>query len=67
MRLYVYALHLIVYGNFDRNSAVNMKDLKQFTEYWLLTDCNEMADADYNGDCKVNFYEFSLLAENWLK
>jgi len=56
-----------VYGDFDRNSVVDMKDLKQFTEYWLLTDCNEMTDADYNGDCKVNFYEFALLAENWLK
>lgn len=54
------------YGDFDRSDIVDTKDLSQFTEYWLVSDCNQLADADYNGDCKVNFHEFALLAENWL-
>jgi pectate lyase len=54
------------YGDFDRSGTVDMKDMTQFVDYWLVADCNELADADYNGDCKVNGYEFSLLAKNWL-
>jgi hypothetical protein len=42
-----------------------MNDLSQFVDYWLVTDCNQLADADYDGDCNVNNYEFSLLADNW--
>jgi pectate lyase len=55
------------YGDFDRNDTVDMKDFAQFVEYWLVNDPNQIADADYNGDGIVNFYEFALFAENWLK
>jgi pectate lyase len=56
------------YGDFDRNGIVDMKDFKQFVEeYWLVDDCEQTADADYDGDCTVDFYEFALLAQNWLK
>ena len=56
------------YGDFDRNDIVDMYDLKQFVEeYWLVDDCEQTADADYDGDCTVDFYEFALLAQNWLK
>jgi pectate lyase len=54
------------YGDFDRNGTVDMKDLKQFVDsYWLNEDIEQIADADYNGDGIVNFYEFALLAGNW--
>lgn len=56
-----------VYGDFDGDGKVASDDLSSFVNYWLMTDCNAMANADYDRDCKVNFYEFSLLAENWLK
>jgi hypothetical protein len=54
------------YGDFDRSGFVDMNDFAQFARYWPINDCNQLFDADYNGDCKVNFYEFSLFAENWL-
>ncbi len=55
-----------VYGDFNRNDVVDMNDLKQFAEdYWLVNDSNQIADADYDGDGIVNFYEFALLAGNW--
>jgi pectate lyase len=57
-----------VYGDFDRNGVVDMEDFRQFVEeYWLVDDCEQTADADYDGDCTVDFYEFALLAQNWLK
>jgi len=54
------------YGDFDISGFVDMNDFAQFAEYWQVNDCNQIADADYDGDCEVNFYEFSLFAENWL-
>ena len=56
-----------VYGDFDRNGEVNLYDLDTFADYWLMTDCNAIADTDYDNDCNVNFYEFSLMAENWME
>jgi hypothetical protein len=38
-----------------------MDDLGEFAGYWLTN----AADADYDGDGIVDFYEFSLLAANW--
>ena len=57
-----------VYGDFDRNGIVNMDDLATFVDYyWLVDDCDAIADADYDYDCEVNFYEFAVLAENWMQ
>jgi pectate lyase len=55
------------YGDFNRNGWVMMNDLAQFTQYWMVTDCNAIRDADYNGDCNIDFYEFALFSGNWLK
>jgi pectate lyase len=55
------------YGDFDRSGVVTFSDLSQFSQYWLVTDCNAIVDADYDGNCNVNFYEYALLSGNWLK
>ena len=52
-----------VYGDFDRDSKVEIDDLKTFANYWLTDD----PEADYDGDGIVDFYEFSLLAGNWMQ
>ncbi len=54
-----------VYGDFDINGVVDGNDLETFTDYWL--DTTDIDDADYDGDGNVNFYEFALLAANWLQ
>jgi pectate lyase len=54
------------YGDFDRSGFVDMKDFATFANYWGITDCEQLWNADKNGDCKVDFYEVSLLAEHWL-
>ncbi len=51
------------YGDFTRNNTVDIDDLAEFADYWLT----DVADADYDSDGIVSFYEFSLLAEIWLK
>jgi len=56
-----------VYGDFDRSGIVDMNDLATFTGYWLVDDCNAIADADYYPDCIVNFREFGLMAESWMQ
>jgi pectate lyase len=56
-----------VYGDFDRSGKVDRKDLATLANYWLVTDCNAITDADYYPDCIVNFREFALMAESWLK
>jgi pectate lyase len=52
-----------VYGDFDRDGKVEMDDLGTFADYWLTDD----PEADYNGDGLVNFYEFALMAGNWIQ
>jgi pectate lyase len=52
-----------VYGDFDRDGKVEIDDLATFAHYWLTAD----PEADYDGDGMVDFYEFSLLAENWMQ
>jgi hypothetical protein len=42
-----------------------MNDLADFTEVWLDANCQETSAIDLDGDCIVNFYEFSAMAENW--
>ncbi len=55
-----------LYGDFTSDGTVNFDDLIIFSESWLVTDCNNVG-LDWNGDCTIDFYEFSLLARNWLE
>ena len=56
-----------LYGDFTGNGIVEMNDLPDFLDFWLVDDCNETTGVDLDGNCIVNFYEFSVLAENWLQ
>ncbi len=56
-----------LYGDFTGNDIVDMNDLPEFVESWLQDGCIETAELDLNGDCIINFYEFSVLAQNWLE
>ena len=56
-----------LYGDFTGNGIVEIADLPDFLDYWLEDDCYETAGLDLDDNCIVNFYEFSVLAENWLK
>ncbi len=56
-----------LYGDFTGNKIVKLDDLAEFATYWLLENCTETAGVDLNGDCIVNFDEFSVLADNWMK
>ncbi len=56
-----------LYGDFTGNGIVEMNDLPDFLDFWLVDDCDETYGLDLNGDCIVNFYEFSVLAQNWLE
>lgn len=54
------------YGDFDRSGFVDMKDFATFANYWGMTDCDQLWNADYNGDCKVDSNELSQIAKHWL-
>ncbi len=56
-----------LYGDFTGNGIVAMNDLPDFLDFWLIDDCYETAGMDLDNNCIVNFYEFSVLAENWLE
>jgi hypothetical protein len=56
-----------IYGKFTGSETIELDDLVCFFNYWLLNDCSETAGLDLDGDCNVNFYEFAVLAQNWLQ
>jgi oligosaccharide reducing-end xylanase len=57
-----------LYGDFTGNGIVEMNDLPTFFNYWLVNDCNEFTmGVDLDENCIVNFYEFAVLAQNWLQ
>jgi rhamnogalacturonan endolyase len=56
----------VLYGDLTGDNIVDIDDLSEFSKSWLVTDCNDVG-LDWNDDCIINFYEFSLLAQNWLK
>jgi hypothetical protein len=58
---------LPISGDFTGDGFVDVKDLGNFCEFWLQTNCNEIAGLDLNNDCIINLYEFSLMARNWLE
>lgn len=58
-------------GDFACPDGVDIKDLGAFAPKWLLMDCdvsnNYCGRIDINKNSIVNFEDFFVLAENWLK
>jgi hypothetical protein len=54
-----------LYGDFDDSGTVSIDDLAEFAAMWLQGDCIQTSHMDLDGDCVINFYEFSQFAKNW--
>lgn len=56
-----------IYGDFTGDNIIDMYDLSELLELWLEDDCSETVEMDLNGDCTINFYEFTTLTQNLQK
>ncbi len=58
-----------LYGDLTYDNRVDMNDLPEFCEVWLVEDCNnnDILELDLDDDCTINFYEYSFFAQNWLE
>jgi hypothetical protein len=54
-------------GDCHADGVVDWLDLACLVDNWLTFDCGTCNGADFDGDSKVNFYDFAMMAENWLK
>lgn len=54
-------------GDCHCDGDVDMEDLECFVDNWLDTDCGQCNGADFDGNNDVDFYDFAMLANNWLK
>jgi hypothetical protein len=54
-------------GDCHSDGSVNMKDLECFVANWLDTGCGTCNEANFDNYGGVDFYDFAMLAENWLK
>jgi exo-poly-alpha-galacturonosidase len=54
-----------LYGDLTDDNMVDMNDLSDFSDLWLEDDCKKVTGIDLNGDCIINFREFSVFANNW--
>lgn len=55
-----------LYGDFDGSGVVSMSDLVNFVGFWLADNCELTSGKDLDGNCRVDGYEFSRMAQNWL-
>jgi serine protease len=58
------ALAYRVAGDFDGDNVVDIADLADFAADWLQPD-RTGSPSDLNGDRRVDFRDYALLAENW--
>ena len=56
-----------LYGDFTGEGDVNLEDLSAFFVLWLEDGCVETARMDLDGNCVVDLYEFSQMAQNWMQ
>lgn len=54
-----------MYGDFDRNSEIDIRDFSQFTQYWQAT--TDIENADFTNDGIVDGNELSLFIEHWMQ
>jgi len=55
-----------LYGDFTGGETVDIDDLSEFVQLWLADSCVLTSAIDMDGDCHVDFYEFSHFAQNWM-
>ena len=55
-----------LYGDFNDSGSVSIADLAMFAERWVSNNCVLTSAIDLDGDCVVDFYEFSQFARNWM-
>ena len=55
-----------LYGDFTGEGDVNLDDVSAFLALWLEDGCVETARMDLDGNCIIDLYEFSKMAQNWL-
>ena len=55
-----------LYGDTTADAWVDLTDFPDFVAMWLEADCAASSAWDLNGDCVVDFSEFSELAWNWM-
>ena len=55
-----------LYGDFDGSGVVLMNDLADFAGFWLADNCALTSGKDLDGNCQVDGYEFSRMAQNWM-
>jgi hypothetical protein len=54
-------------GDCQPDGYVDWADLACLASNWLDSNCGTCNGADFDGDSEVNFYDFSIMADNWLK
>ncbi|MCE5184618.1 MAG: glycosyl hydrolase 53 family protein [Planctomycetaceae bacterium] len=54
------------YGDFTEDGVIDIRDLAAFAQWWLLDGCNQTAGKDLDDNCRINLYELSVFAQNWL-
>jgi hypothetical protein len=54
-------------GDCYADGEIDLLDLKCLADNWLDSDCGNCNQADFSGDNKVNFYDFVIMAENWME
>ena len=54
-------------GDIVVDDFVDLEDVNEFAKYWLQTDCEQSIFIDLNGDCIIDFTDWSILIENWLQ
>ena len=59
-------IDLNYYGDTNDDLYIDITDLPVFLALWLESDCLTTSGWDINGDCLVNYDEFSLLASLWM-
>jgi hypothetical protein len=54
-------------GDCHSDGQIDLLDLKCVADNWLSSSCGTCNWADFNGDNNVNFFDFAIMAENWMK
>jgi hypothetical protein len=54
-------------GDCQPDGDVDSLDLKCLADNWLDSDCGTCNGANFDGIGGVDFYDFVLMAENWMK